>query len=207
MLSHLLKLMWNKRRANGLIFLEILLAFVVLFGVYAFGFYNLDRYSSPLGFSYENSLGVKIDIEDGMDSLKALNLQRRILREVEQIPGVVSATFIGQVNPFGSSTWSTGDDANGFHLQTMMVFADANFAETMELEFREGRWFTEADLNGKYEPIIVNGKFIDEYYPTRGSMLDSVISIGEEKKIVGVVDNYKCESWAKRAVDRPIERK
>ena len=194
MLNHLLKLMWNKRRANGLIFLEILLAFVVLFGVYAFGFYNLERYSSPLGFSYEHSLGVGFDIPDDMDSLAVLNLQKRMVREVGEIPGVASVAMLGEINPFGSNTWSTGSDDNGFRVQTKMVFADEHFAETMELTFRDGRWFTEADFADKYEPIVVNGKFIDEYYGHRESMIDSVILINGEKKIVGIVEDYKYQS-------------
>ncbi len=202
MLKHLLKLMWNKRRSNGLIFLEILLAFVVLFGVYAFGFYNLERYSSPLGFSYENSVGVHMDIPDEMDSVDVVRLQERILREVREIPGVASATFLGPVNPFAGNTWSTGSDDNGFHLQTMMVFADEHYDETLELEFREGRWFTETDYAGKYEPVVVNGKLIDEYYPTRESMIDSIILINGEKKIIGVVDNYKYHS--NFAENRPL---
>ncbi|WP_116126317.1 ABC transporter permease [Lewinella sp. IMCC34183] len=194
MLSHLLKLMWNKRRANGLIFLEILLAFVVLFGVYAFGFYNLDRYSSPLGFSYANSLGVRVDIADDLDSLASIELQRRMVREVGALPGVASVSMLGPINPFGGNTWRTGSDDNGFDLNTMMVFADEHFAETMELKFRQGRWFTVADGAGKYDPIVVNGKFIDQYYPDRESMLDSVIQINGEKKIVGVVEDYKYHS-------------
>ncbi len=194
MFNHLLKLMWNKRRSNGLIFLEILLAFVVLFGVYAFGFYNLDRYSSPLGFSYENSVGVRVDIADDMDSLEVQRLQRRMLQEVAEIPGVASACFLGPINPFGGSTWNTGSDDNGIHINTMMVFAGINFAETMELRFRQGHWFTQADLAGKYDPIVVNGKFIDEYYADRESMIDSVILINGEKKIIGVVEDYKYHS-------------
>jgi putative ABC transport system permease protein len=186
--------MWNKRRANGLIFLEILLAFIVLFGVYGFAAYNFERYSSPLGFSYENSLGVRIDIEDGMDSLDVLKLQDNIIRQVNELPGVVSSTFLGPVNPFGGSNWGTGGDDNGFHLFTRMFFADEHFAETMKLEFREGRWFEERDKSAKYEPIVVNGFLIDKYYPDAVSMVDSVILINGEKQIIGVVEDFKYAS-------------
>ncbi len=74
MFRHLLKLMWNKRRANSMIFLEILLAFVVLFGVFAFIFYNADRYRSPLRFNYEQIIGVRLDIDDELHSLSVLDL-------------------------------------------------------------------------------------------------------------------------------------
>ena len=194
MFNHLIKLLWNKRRANGLIFLEILLAFVVLFGVYGFAFYNYERYSSPLGFSYENSIGIRVDIQDNLDSLDVLKLQERIIRQVNDIPGVVSATFLGPVNPFGGSNWGTGSDDNGFNLYTRMFFADEHFAETMELEFREGRWFEERDKSAKYEPIVVNGFLIDKYYPDAASMVDSVILIQGEKQIIGIVEDFKYAS-------------
>ena len=186
--------MWNKRRANGLIFLEIILAFVVLFGVYSFGFYNLDRYSSPLGFSYEHSLGVSIDLPDDLDSTVTENLQKRILREIRDIPGVAAAAFLGPINPFGGSTWNTSNEDNGFSLSTLMVFADENYGETLEMEMRDGRWYTEADEAGKYPPIVVNGIFIDTYYPDRATMVDSVIQINGEKRIVGIVEDYKYHS-------------
>ena len=197
MLSHLLKLMWNKRRANGLIFLEIILAFIVLFGVYAFGFYNLDRYSSPLGFSYENSIGVSVDLSkiiEESDSLGVVRFQKRVLRDVESLDGVASACFLGPVNPFGGNTWSTSNDDAGFRVSTLLGMADENFGETLELTFREGRWFTEADYAGKYEPVVVNGKFIDEYYPSAASMVDSLVSVNGDKRIVGIVEDYKFQS-------------
>ncbi|MBB4080882.1 putative ABC transport system permease protein [Lewinella aquimaris] len=194
MLSHLIKLMWNKRRANGLIFLEIILAFIVLFGVYAFAFYNYDRYSSPLGFSYENSIGLRLDIDDDMDSLAVLGLQERIVREVRTVPGVEAVSFLGPVNPFGGNNWGTGNDDNGFQLFTRMLFADEHFAETMELKFREGRWFEKRDDNAKYPPIVVNGKFMDEYYPNAETLLDSIIILSGDRQVIGVVEDFKYAS-------------
>ena len=186
--------MWNKRHANALIFLEILLAFVVLFGVYGFAFYNYERYSSPLGFSYENSIGVRLDIQDDMDSLDVLDLQKTIIRQVNEVPGVVAATFLGPVNPFGGSNWGMGNEDNGFQLYTRMMFADEHFAETAELKFREGRWFEERDKSSKYEPIVVNGLFMDKYYPDAPTLLDSIIILGNEKQVIGVVEDFKYAS-------------
>lgn len=192
MFGHVLKLMWNKRRSNGLIFLEILLAFVVLFGVYAFGFYNLDRYSSPLGFSYENSVGVRVDIEDGMDSLEILKLQDRIRREILLLPGVAEATWIGPINPFSNSSWNNGGDENGWSHQTMLFYADEHFGKTMNIEMIEGRWFNEADKSGKYQPMIFNKAFVDKYLPDVESVVDSVYIItGEEHRVVGVTEDFK----------------
>ncbi len=195
MLSHLLKLMWNKRRANSMIFLEILLAFIVLFGVYGFIAYNLDRYSSPLGFSYEHSVGVRLDFEDDLDSLVVLDLQERIRTELLDLPEVEAATWIGPVNPFGGSTWHTGNEIDGQLISTQMMFVDNHFAETAEVTLADGRWFTEEDLLAKYRPMIVNQEFKDRYFPGVASVVDSIFDFsGSEHIIVGMTGDFKYKS-------------
>lgn len=194
MFRHLLKLMWNKRRANSMIFLEILLAFVVLFGVFAFIFYNADRYRSPLGFNYEQTIGVRIDIDDALDSLSVLELQKRIHGELLAMPNVEAATFIGPVSPFGGSTWQTGSTLNGQQIMTQGLFADYRFGEAAQVELTDGRWFTEDDLRGKYEPVVVNAEFKRRYFPNVETIVDSVWDISGEHIIVGVTGDFKYKS-------------
>ncbi|CAH1001070.1 hypothetical protein LEM8419_02026 [Neolewinella maritima] len=195
MLTHLFKLMWNKRRTNSLLFLEILLAFIVLFGVYSFALYNLDRYNAPLGFQTEHMLGVAIDIDDEMDSLDVLRLQERIKRDIRTLPGVEDVTFLGFVNPFGGSTWGIGGDDNGFDAHVTLTFAERDYASTLNMKLRDGRWFEEGDENEKYPPIVVNGTFHDNFYPDAESIVDTIFILGSEShKIIGVVDHYKYHS-------------
>jgi putative ABC transport system permease protein len=186
--------MWNKRRANSMIFLEILLAFVVLFGVFAFIFYNADRYRSPLGFNYEQTIGVRIDIDDALDSLSVLELQKRIHGELLAMPNVEAATFIGPVSPFGGSTWQTGSTLNGQQITTQGLFADYRFGEAAQVELTDGRWFTEDDLRGKYEPVVVNAEFKRRYFPNVETIVDSVWDISGEHIIVGVTGDFKYKS-------------
>jgi len=186
--------MWNKRRANSMIFLEILLAFVVLFGVFAFIFYNVDRYRSPLGFNYEQTIGVRVDFNDELDSLEVLELQDRIHGELMAMPNIEAATFIGPVNPFGGNTWQTGTSINGQPIQTQMLFADYRFGEAAEVEMTDGRWYNEDDLKGKYTPMVVNSEFKQRYFPNVESIVDSVFDISGEHIIVGVSGDFKYKS-------------
>ena len=194
MFKHLLKLMWNKRAANGMLFLEILLALVVLFLVYTFGFYNLDRYASPLGFSYENDLGIRLDLNDNLDSVGVIDLQERIRRELLTIPGVIEASFIGDIKPFSNNGYYNGNDDNGFELGTYGFFVDEHYRNTAMLELREGRWFEPGDENAKYPPIIVNGAFKEQFYPNATSIVDSILILEGENKIIAVVENFKYKS-------------
>ncbi len=194
MFRHLLKLMWNKRRANSMIFLEILLAFIVLFGVYAFIFYNLNRYSSPLGFNYANSMGVRMDLNDELDSLGVLAAQDRIRQDLLAMPNIEAVTWVGPVNPFGGSTWQTGSMVRGQHILTQMMFVDEHFANTAEVDMMEGRWFNESDFQGKYLPMVVNREFKERYYPSATTLLDTIIDLDGEHKIVGVTGDFKYKS-------------
>lgn len=194
MFNHLLKLMWNKRRANGMIFLEILLAFIVLFGVYAFMAFNLERYQSPLGFTYDDVIGVRLDFDDELDSLAVLDVQQRMRTDLLALDAVEAASFIGPVNPFSDNTWRTSSDAPGFLVRTEIMYVDHDFQETAEVKMMEGRWFTEDDYRGKYAPAVVNREFRERYFPNVESIIDSVWNLNGEHIIVGVTEDFKYKS-------------
>ena len=50
MIRHLLRIVWNRRRTNLLIAIEIFLSFLVLVTVLTLGLYLVDNYRQPLGF-------------------------------------------------------------------------------------------------------------------------------------------------------------
>lgn len=195
--------MWNKRRANGLLFLEILLAFVVLFGVLGFCLFNFERYGSPLGFKYENVWNVSVDIPDELDSLGNLQLQDLIKSEVLSLDGVEQTSFIGYVTPFGGSTWVSGGEFNGMDYQAMIFFVDEDYEQLSDLQLTQGRWFTPEDRNAKYEPMVVNKAFLDEFGPESGQLVDSVMTYnGGDRKIIGVTEDFKYKG--NFATNRPL---
>ena len=60
MIRHLFKIVWNRKRSNFLVTVEIALSFLVVYAVFTFGAYYADNYSRPLGFSYENVWDVEL---------------------------------------------------------------------------------------------------------------------------------------------------
>ena len=99
MTGHLLKMVWNRRRNNALLSVEIFFSFLVLFLVAVFAVYFADNYRQPLGFDYQNVLNVGLrtnqgDIKPGDE--KAQNLRdgaasQAMLRELASMPEVESA--------------------------------------------------------------------------------------------------------------------
>ncbi len=192
MIRHIIKLIWNKKGSNSLMILEIFLSFLVLFFVVSYVLFNLDLVSRPLGFATKDRSMIKLDRKVKLqDSLEMVNNIKNLKENLLAMDEVEGASFIQMISPFGGSTWRTGTDNNGFALTTRVMPVDYDFGEVMDVNVIEGRWFTEEDLNVTvYEPLIVNKNFMDSYYPDK-SMLDSIIELSGDMKIVGVVDDIR----------------
>ena len=65
MTRHLFKLVWNRKRTNGLMILEIFFSFLVVFVVVTLGIYFWDNYRQPLGYSWQNVWKVTVDMKAG----------------------------------------------------------------------------------------------------------------------------------------------
>ena len=118
MIRHLLRIVWNRRRANVLIAVEIFLSFLVLCAVTTTGLYYLDNYRRPLGFAWRDTWTISMDsnVRDLPGAEVATHaagtgpraaqraLVARVLETVRDLPEVESAAaaFIG---PYEGVTW------------------------------------------------------------------------------------------------------
>jgi putative ABC transport system permease protein len=190
MIKHIIKLIWNKKKSNALMILEIFLSFLVLFFVLSYFFFNMELVNKPLGFETKDRWMINLDNIDQKDSLDIVltmnNLKANLLAE----DNILDATFIKSIAPFTNNGWIDGNDENGFEISSLVVPCDYKMAEVMNMNILEGRWFTEEDLSAAIEPLVVNKNFIEKYYP-KSSMIDSLIYFGGQRKIIGVVDEFR----------------
>ena len=110
MIKHLCKLVWNRKRINFLITVEVFLSFIVVFAVVVFAVYYTNNYRQPLGFNYDHvwRVGVNTNVvgEDQSQPEQVATAWRmlaalREFDEVEAAAGVWGA-------PYGRGDW-TGD--------------------------------------------------------------------------------------------------
>ena len=190
MIKHIFTIIWNKKGANALLLLEILLAFVVLFAVLSFVFYNTDRLSDPLGFETENRKYIRFgDLENFNDSTRTLALEE-LKRSLLDLDLVERVAYGHDVGPFLGSNWCSGNDDLGFNISGCYSIVDHDYIETNGMNIIEGRGFMEEDYNSTYQMMIVNRTFMKETFGEK-SMVDSIIPYNGETKIIGVVDEYK----------------
>ena len=192
MISQILKMIWHKRGSNALMILEILLSFLVLFTVISYIIYNMDRFTQPLGFGTVDRWGIQLnqraEQRDSTEWAQTMDLLKSSLEDLDMVEEVGFSNFVA---PFEYNSWQSSTDRNGFEMSSLMASADIGFKKALDIKVLEGRWFDESDATATYPPIVVSRAFIDDYYPNT-NMIDSIIIFsGIERKIVGIVENYK----------------
>jgi predicted permease len=154
------------RLNSALVAAQVAVSFVLLVGAGLFvrTFKNLDHIDP--GFRHEGVLLVESDLRHGLTPAR-LAFYRDALQQIEQLPGVVSASMASNTPLSGG--WATvpagvnGQSPSG---ETVHVYTVApKFFETMRTPLLAGRDFTDRDDKSSAGVAIVNQAFVARFLP------------------------------------------
>jgi putative ABC transport system permease protein len=214
MIRHVFKLIWNRKRTNFLMVLEIFVSFIVLFAVVGLGVYTLDNWRRPIGFSVDNIWNIDVDMKQTSDdyfdekqseSIRQVMLALKEFPEIESTAGTMLAPY-----QFGSS--SSSYDWRGRQIEFGVTEATDGFKDLLRLQVVEGRWFGAEDKGQNYTPVVINQNMREDLFgsgPAIGQNLEADRRPGEKgqpnrptpgqpssppelhRRIVGVVAAYR----------------
>lgn len=197
MIRHLLKLVWNRKRASALIVAEILVSFIVVFAVITGVVTFASNWAQPLGYDWRNVWVVRIDfpfgtLERGGDELR--DQMMRMVDEASQLPGVTAAA-ISSTPPYAFSTRNTARNINGRRVWFLMDDVTDGFADVMRTEVVRGRWFNSGDDASPYLPVVIDETFARNAWGDADPVGYKIEPEGEEGEptmhVVGVVRAYR----------------
>lgn len=195
MTKHLLRLMWNKKGSHALLLVEILAAFLVLFGVTSLIAYNVSNYREPIGFAYENVWVLNFDARDQPDSV-VVPLLQQIKTRAEAYPEVESAAMFTSNTPFSANTSNGTISHEKVGVQANQFITDHDLPRTLQVPLREGRWFDASDATPDARTVVIN-------QPLKQALFGEEKAIGqfitfskfdeksEKFRVVGVIGNFK----------------
>ena len=190
MLKHIFTLVWNKKKSNFLLFLEILLSFLILFTVFTLVIDYLRIYREPMGFDTQNLWIAHLDFDGRTDTLAIQKTKEVLQRELLTQPYIETVSYGDRKTLLSNSSMSWGNDESGFYINSLIYSVDMDFKNTAGLKILEGRWFNESDKHAKYKPVVISKKLQEESF--KGTkVVDSIFTIMEEVKIIGIIDHYK----------------
>jgi putative ABC transport system permease protein len=207
MIAHYLKLVWNRRRLNGLILLEILVSFLVLCAVFGVVAYYAGNWRRPLGFDYRNLWTVEISMpQEALDDREAktrtLASSQRLLAALSAAPHVEAAAPLPN-SPYSGSMSRTGITlADGSLLQYLWNPTTPAALATLRLELVAGRWLEPGDEALEFTPQVITqelarrlfgrenpiGRTIDGY---RDGQLQTPKQPWQLRRVVGVIRCYR----------------
>jgi len=197
MIRHLITLMWNRKRANGLLLAEIFLAFIVLFVVGSVVIYNWRNYQEPLGFDYQHVW--RVDLSAGTQPrTEQFGTLQQVVQRLRSMSSVVSVSRSASNTPFAFSNNSTRveteKDGSKQSVEDVNYYdAEPALRDVMGLQLREGRWFDRRDEAATRTPVVINELLRDRLFGPGVSAVGKRISNQEiEWQVIGVSGPYRA---------------
>lgn len=195
MIKHLLKLVWNRKRANALIVAEIFISFLVIFAVLTGSIGVASRWNKPLGFDYANvwDVSMDFDVDAGEKATPELHAAvMRMLDETRRFPEVEAAGLSNTPAYAFSTSSGMRDDLNGRRVRLRYDDVTDGFGPAMGLKVLRGRWFNADDDAATDQPIVLAADTAKAIYgdvDPVGKKIDDDDS--KRLHIVGVVEEYR----------------
>jgi putative ABC transport system permease protein len=195
MLRHLLKLIWRRKSRNMMLSLEILLAFLVVFAIAAFGLRYWQLYQMPTGHRWQNQWTVNIRAAQDLPNDAAIfDHLKRGLQDLPEIESVAFSSF----GTYELSRW-TGDyrlpdGSQQLTLDSLRVSDD--YFSTMGMTLARGRFFSSMDDGADAVPVVINRRLADKWFPGKEAIGQTYVEKtrerdGERYRVVGVVEHFR----------------
>lgn len=208
MIRHLVRLMWNRKRQNLLLSVEIFVAFLVVVALGVMTALLVDNLRRPLGFNIDGVWALNLGRQAGPGSTggaRDIDRQRYldVLAALREMPAIerASAAFTG---PYHAFAWSSTLRPEGRpDLSVSYNRADDQFLEVVGLRLTDGRWFSPEDDGVDWEPVVINQRLARALFGSASPIGQTIHErpapdgrptpgmSARSKRVVGVIEEFR----------------
>lgn len=208
MIVHLIKLAWNRKRANALIVLEILLSFLVVFAVVT-GVYSIrSNWARPVGYDWRHVWDVSMEFgidPRGPEGARLREAVSRMIDEVRTLPEVEAAA-LGNTPPYAFSTWEGTREINGRQISLIVDDVGDDFDRVMRTKLVAGRWFNREDDAASFQPVVIDTNTAREAFGNVTAVGKVLEEDDRPLRVVGVVEEYRKDGEPSSPVNMVFRR-
>ncbi len=192
MTRHLIRLIWNRKRQNLLLTVEILCSFLVLFFVVFLALHFGVNAGKPLGFSIDRVWNVDVGRPRGVpggrdgDTAATAGEGRRASAGARHHPAPDRGRPRAAAGrdrrrhrspaPYANSTW--GSDMNftdGRHFEFRYNGVTDDFLRVLSMPMVAGRGFTREDDGAAADPVLLNARLAAEMFGDASSAVGKIL--------------------------------
>ena len=158
--------------SRSLVVAEIALSLVLLGGAAVMVRSFLDFQHADPGYDNTHLATVPLGMPANLDTPDARTaFHTRLLDRVRVLPGVARATLMSSLpenvmTPSDSFTIDAAPPAPGAaHPRTLWVAVSPEYASTLKVPVRRGRFIDETDRQGAVPVVVISRKLADQYWP------------------------------------------
>jgi putative ABC transport system permease protein len=197
-IRHLLRLVWNRKRGNALLLLEIFFSFLVVFVVATAVAFAVSAYRRPLGFDWQNVWTIRADDQGQPNRIGSGGDPRqpvieRMLAELTTLPEIEAAAAM-PLAPFAGGSMVSAWTVDGREISTEIVGATQDLDRVLGLRVASGRWFEPADAQAPFRPVVIS-RSLERALGGGESLIGRPLrepAEGEtEDRVVGVVEEFR----------------
>ena len=184
------KTIWNNRRRNILVFIELFMISLVMVNLTIYLVNMLSIYRIRNCYDTHNVVLVNISkksdedkkiTEQSFQNLKKVFSSNSFVESVSMSNSAIPYNYNVEVDEFKH-------DNDHFNLSLRQV--DIDYAKVMKITPISGRWFDETDLGKAVPPVIVSKEINEKYF--KGDALGKRITQDKNiYEIVGIVERFK----------------
>ncbi|HEV2197244.1 MAG TPA: ABC transporter permease [Candidatus Acidoferrum sp.] len=189
--------------SGGLVVVEVALSLVLVVGATLMMRTVMAIENQNLGIRTDRLLTIRVPLSPKRyaDASHRLAFFKELLRRVEALPGVASASMSIGMHPFFGGMETPVEVAGAAQMDTrpVVIFAvSRDYMKVFGIGLMEGRPFSDADMAGVGRWAIVNQSFVRRYFPSSAPLgrivrvprLSSDLHLADDSvQIVGVVND------------------
>ena len=190
-----------RRIGSKLVILELTTAMVLLVGAGLLGksFYRLLQVGAGFETRHLITMHVRAPLPAYGEDPKAVALQRKIVDEVRNLPGVTSVALVDML-PLtinGNTDWVrfVGRDYNGEHNEVNQRGVSSEYFTTLQAKLLRGRMFADSEDMTKPKVVVINQTLAKKYFPGEDPIGkrfgDTSLTQQSIREIIGVVDDIR----------------
>jgi putative ABC transport system permease protein len=196
MLRHLLRLTWKRKSRNLMLSLEILLAFVIVFGIAATGLRYWQLYRLPLGFDGTDTWSVSLQMGATPPEAIPADFFDTLRRSLRDLPEVRSVSFI-TYSPYANYRWTIDyqPPRSGPTVELGSLQVSDELPDTLGVTLAAGRWFSATDDGQDTIPVVLDARAAAALFPDRPALGQRFTDANEDRKhtyrVIGLVDMFR----------------
>jgi putative ABC transport system permease protein len=210
MIKHSFKLIWNQKKKNAWIILELFFLFLVLSISSLYLIEKYKEWNGGVGANVENVFFFNMKQKD----YKSDNLEERLSllrRDLLEIPGVTHVSYCSNSVPY---IWSmsmlsaSSDTSRTKRISTVERRGDEHFGELLQLDLIAGDWYKD-DFTGALPPIVLDRKCATHLYESIDNAIGKTIYLPRPHTVTGVYEFLKRNEYEQNypSFIRPLDTK